>query len=97
MLRPTVCGPDEKNREAVLLADLYQMRSCIDVHFERTGRYPREMSDLVDIGLLRSVPTDPMTMSADTWLLERNAAGEIFDIRSGALGTGLDGTSYRDW
>ena len=98
MLRPTTaCRPDERDYEAVMLADLYQMRSCIDVHRYRTGRYPRDMEALIGFGCLRDVPMDPITKSNDTWVLQRNDEGEIMDVHSGAPGVGLDGTRYRVW
>mgnify|MGYP000399791304 CR=1 FL=1 len=35
-------------REAVIRADLYQMRSCIDQHLADKGYYPDSLQALVD-------------------------------------------------
>lgn len=50
-----------KAREAVIRADLYQMRSCIDQHLADKGVYPESLEALVDAGYLRFVPADPFT------------------------------------
>jgi general secretion pathway protein G len=54
---------------------------------------------------MRKVPEDPITKSADTWQTipaeadPNNPGAEpgIYDIKSGAQGTALDGSSYSDW
>ena len=56
-----------KAREAVLKADLYQIRSTIDQHLADKGQYPGSLQGLVDAGYLRFVPVDPITRSPDTW------------------------------
>jgi general secretion pathway protein G len=48
-------------REAVIKADLYQMRSCIDQHLADKGFYPDSLQALVDAGYLRRIPADPFT------------------------------------
>ena len=50
-----------KAREAVIRADLYQMRSCIDQHLADKGVYPESLQALVDAGYLRFIPADPFT------------------------------------
>ena len=60
---------------------------------------------LVEEKYITKVPTDPITQSADTWETvfaipdERDISLEpgIEDVRSGAPGTGMDGTAYADW
>ena len=52
-------------REAVIRADLYQMRSCIDQHLADKGYYPDTLEALVDAGYLRYIPVDPFTGTAD--------------------------------
>jgi len=52
-------------REAVIRADLYQMRSCIDQHLADKGYYPDSLEALVDAGYLRYIPIDPFTGTAD--------------------------------
>ncbi len=48
-------------REAVIRADLYQMRSCIDQHLADKGYYPESLQALVDAGYLRYLPVDPFS------------------------------------
>ena len=102
-----------KAREAVLKADLYQIRSCIDQYLGDKGEYPESLQGLVDAGYLRFVPVDPNTRSADTWVeleatptetedlepIEEDLGGTvgIIDVKSGADGVALDGTLYSDW
>ncbi|TFG39588.1 MAG: prepilin-type N-terminal cleavage/methylation domain-containing protein, partial [Candidatus Aminicenantes bacterium] len=50
-----------KAREAVIRADLYQMRSCIDQHLADKGVYPESIQALIDSGYLRFLPADPFT------------------------------------
>jgi general secretion pathway protein G len=50
-----------KAREAVIKADLYQIRSCIDQHLADKGVYPESLQALVDAGYLRFIPADPFT------------------------------------
>ena len=66
----TIALPAMKNapiraREAVIRADLYQMRSCIDQHLADKGYYPDSIEALVDTGYLRFLPIDPFSGSAD--------------------------------
>ena len=102
-----------KAREAVLKADLYQIRSCIDQYLGDKGQYPESLQALVDAGYLRFVPVDPITRSPDTWVelqaspsefeelepIEEDLGGfvGIIDVRSGAGGVALDGTLYSEW
>ena len=102
-----------KAREAVLKADLYQIRSCIDQYLGDKGQYPESLQALVDSGYLRFVPFDPITRSPDTWIELQATAGEvdelepidedlggfvgIIDVQSGAGGVALDGSLYSDW
>lgn len=102
-----------KAREAVLRADLYEIRSCIDQHLADKGYYPDSLQGLVDAGYLRFLPVDPITKSADTWIeheakpedvteLEPMDEGfgsgrQISDVSSGADGVALDGTLYSEW
>ena len=114
----TVALPAMKNapiraREAVLKADLYQMRSTIDQFLADKGHYPESLQTLVDSGYLRFIPVDPITRSAETWdelsaepsdieelePIEEDLGGMtgIIDVKSGADGVSLDGSLYSDW
>jgi general secretion pathway protein G len=114
----TVALPAMKNapvraREAVLKADLYQMRSTIDQFLADKGHYPESLQALVDAGYLRFVPVDPITRSSDTWVELSASASDveelepidedlggmtgIIDVKSGAEGVSLEGSLYSDW
>jgi len=55
-------------REAVLSDIIYTFRKAIDEYYADTGKYPDALSDLVDKGYLRGLPTDPFTKKNDTWV-----------------------------
>jgi general secretion pathway protein G len=93
------------SKEAVLRTDLFRMRDAIDQYFADKGKYPSALDSLVSEGYLRKLPEDPITKSADTWTTvpaepdPNNPSAEpgVYDVKSGAQGTGLDGTNYTDW
>ena len=91
-------------REAVLKEDLFRLRDAIDQYYADKNRYPSQLQDLTTDGYLRQIPADPMTESVATWQTipaEPEPGGEldpgIYDVKSGAEGTSLDGTAYADW
>ncbi len=92
-------------REGVLKTDLFNMRDAIDQYYAEKGKYPSALDSLVSDGYMRKVPEDPITKSSDGWVTvpaepdPNNPSGEpgIYDVKSGAQGTGLDGTNYTDW
>jgi general secretion pathway protein G len=89
-------------REATLKENLFVLRDVLDQFFADNGKYPSALSELVDKRYLRRVPKDPITGSAETWVLIAATDGQgqeagIFDVRSGSEGTGLDGTPYAEW
>ena len=92
-------------KEAALKSDLFHMRDAIDQYFADKGKYPESLDALVTDNYLRKVPADPVTGTADTWQTvpaepdPSNPSAEpgIYNVKSGAPGTGLDGTSYSDW
>ena len=94
-----------KAKEAVLHQDLYTMRTLINQYFADKGKYPSDITSLVEDHYLQSVPKDPFTNSAETWVTEQAQMDEsdittepgIVDVRSGAEGTSLDGQSYSDF
>jgi general secretion pathway protein G len=94
-----------KAKEAVLKENLFVMRTQINLYFADKGHYPYDLRTLVDDKYLRAIPQDPFTQSADTWITEFADIDDadistepgIADVRSGAEGVALDGTSYADW
>ena len=94
-----------KAQEATLRTDLFHMRDAIDQYYADKGKYPASLDALVTDNYLRKIPEDPITRSADTWQTvpaepdPSNPTAEpgIYNIKSGAQGTGLDGTNYSDY
>ena len=93
-----------RSREAVLKEDLFRMRDAIDQYYADRDGYPAELQSLVSEGYLRGIPEDPFTRSTTTWQLVmaeydpvNPLAQGIFDVRSGAVDLGIDGTAYVDW
>ena len=90
----------ESARETILKQDLAVMRDAIDKYHGDRGRYPDSLDELTGARYLRSLPVDPITERADTWKIiapPDDAAGAMYDIRSGAPGAALDGSNYADW
>jgi general secretion pathway protein G len=94
-----------RTQESVLKTDLFRVRDAIDQYYADKGKYPASLDALVSDGYLRKIPEDPVTKSTDTWQTvpaeadPNNPSSEpgIYDIKSGAQGTALDGTNYSDW
>ena len=92
-------------REAVLKENLYAMRDVIDQYFTDKGKYPESLDTLVEEGYMRRIPVDPITNSSESWQIvhaeaseeEPDATSGIYDVKSGADGTALDGSHYSDW
>jgi general secretion pathway protein G len=92
-------------QESVLRTDLFRMRDAIDQYYADKNKYPSSLDTLVSDGYMRKIPEDPITQSADTWQTvpaepdPSNPSAEpgVYDVKSGAQGTALDGTSYSDW
>ena len=94
-----------KAKEAVLQQDLYTMRTLINQYFADKGKYPSDITSLVEDHYLQAIPKDPFTDSAETWVTEQAEPDEsdittepgIANVRSGADGTSLDGRSYSEF
>ena len=94
-----------KAQEATLKTDLFHMRDAIDQYFADKGKYPASLDALVTDNYLRKIPEDPVTHSTESWQTvpaepdPSNPSAEpgIYDVKSGAQGTALDGTNYTDW
>jgi general secretion pathway protein G len=95
----------QRSKEAVLKSDLFRMRDAIDQYYADKNKYPASLDALVSEKYLRTVPVDPMTNSSETWqttMAEPQPGSSfsdtgIFDVKSGAEDTALDGTRYADW
>ena len=92
-------------KEAALRSDLFVMREAIDQYYADKGKYPDSLQTLVSENYLRAIPKDPITDSADTWQTEEaepqpgsnTAEPGIYEVKSGASGTALDGSRFADW
>jgi general secretion pathway protein G len=92
-------------KEATLKEDLFRLRDAIDQYGADKGHEPSDLSALVTDGYLRRIPEDPFTKSADSWQTVMGDADPsnpaavpgVHDVKSGAEGTGLEGTPYSDW
>ena len=92
-------------KEAVLKANLFEIRSQINIYFADKGRYPGDLQALVDDSYLSKLPIDPITQAVDTWIEEYALISDadistepgIANVRSGADGVGQDGSAYADW
>lgn len=87
----------DRTRETVLRSDLATMRDAVDKFFSDTGRYPESLQELVTRKYIRKLPADPITESAETWVVVGPAdpkLGGVYDVRSGATGTTRDGKPF---
>jgi general secretion pathway protein G len=87
-------------RETVLRQDLAILREAIDKHFADLDQYPDTLGALVEKRYVRSVPVDPYTKLAETWILvpsEDPEHGGIRDVRSGAADEVADGKPVSTW
>ena len=97
---PHYTGRLLRAEEAVLRENLLLLRDALDKHYSDAGRYPQTLNELVVKRYLRSIPRDPFTQSARTWIGVAQPGAEangIFDVRSGSPGTGSDGQPYARW
>ena len=93
----------DRARETSLRTSLATLRDAVDKFSGDLDRYPASLDELVQRHYVREIPVDPMTGRRDTWIVVAPAADSkvaddatdaIFDIRSGAKGTGQDGQPY---
>ncbi len=91
----------DRARERVLMQNLNLMRDAIDKFHADTGAYPASLAELASRRYVRKIPPDPVTGSDATWVVVGPpvAAGDggVYDVRSGAPGNALDGSSYGAW
>ena len=92
-------------KEAVLKENLFRLRDAIDQFYADKNKYPASLDELVTEKYIRLVPPDPFTQSAESWQtvmsepdpLNPTAQPGVYDVKSGAEGSALDGTKYSDW
>jgi general secretion pathway protein G len=102
---PSYISAIKHAREAVLQEDLHTLRAAIDSYTMDKQKAPQSLDDLLQDGYLKSIPKDPMTDSATTWVtdtsdsmhsLDQTDPG-IDDVHSGSDQTGSDGQPYNTW
>ena len=77
----------ERTKEATLKQDLAIMRDAIDKFHGDRGRYPDSLEELVTLRYMRKILPPP----------DSETKGSVYDVKSGADGTGLDGKPFADW
>lgn len=90
----------DRAKEAVLKENLYQVRDAIGKYYADKGKYPESLEALTADKYLRKLPIDPITESSTTWLIvapENIQKGSVYDIKSGAQGKALDGSTFSEW
>lgn len=89
----------DSSKETVLAENLRITRDAIDKFYGDTGRYPDTLDELVEKRYLRAVPYDPVAESATAWIIDppqEGFAGNVYDLHSGAEGSGRDGRPFSE-
>ena len=101
--QPSLKSSITRAREAVLRENLFQMREALDQYYADNGKYPSQLSDLINQtektkGYLRIIPKDPFTGDAN-WITVAldSEDGGIFDVHSASPLVAIDGTAYNAW
>jgi len=90
-------------KEAVLRDDLFQIRDALDQYYADNGKFPSQLTDLVNLSersksYLRSIPKDPFTGAADWITIALDGEdGGVFDVHSASPLVATDGTAYNTW
>jgi len=97
---PRYFGSLSRSKETALQQTLAVVRDSIDKFYADQGKYPDDLATLVSRRYLRSLPLDPVTGSAATWIVvppDDPEKGGVYDIQSGADGAGHNGKPFREW
>ena len=82
-----------------LKTNLRALRDSIDRYEEDKGEYPDSLQQLVESRYMKSIPVDPITDSAQTWMIVEETIDDksgVVDIRSGAKGATSLGVVYAE-
>ncbi|GAB3094126.1 hypothetical protein GCM10027159_10650 [Lysobacter terrae] len=96
---PRYQGSVQNAKLTALTSSLRVMREGIDHFYEDKGRLPESLQELVEAKYIKNVPVDPLTDSAQTWMLKGDPEGKlegVADIASGARGLTPQGVAYSD-
>lgn len=97
---PRYFGSLQKSKETALRQTLAVTRDALDKYYGDNGKYPDSLDTLVAKRYLRGLPLDPITESSSSWTTvapDDPEKGSVFNIHSGAEGTGRDGKPFREW
>lgn len=97
---PRYFGSLSRSRETALQQTLTIVRDSIDKFYSDNGKYPDDLATLVTRRYLRSLPMDPVTGSDATWVVippDDPDKGGVYNIQSGAEGSGRNGKPFREW
>lgn len=100
LVAPRYIRQADRAKEAVLRENLSGLRVALDQYYGDKGRYPEKLELLVQERYLRKLPIDPVTGKQTTWQLvtvEEDGHKGIYNVKSGALGSGMDNTAYNTW
>jgi general secretion pathway protein G len=100
------CANQKRARnEAILKENLYHIRTAIDQYTQDNSTAPAHLADLVTAHYLKTIPKDPFTNSATTWVevqeevlssIDRTHPG-LSDVHSGSALVSSEGGRYSDW
>lgn len=102
---PSYISAVKHAREAVLKEDLHTLRAAIDSYTMDKQKAPQSLDDVLQDGYLKSIPEDPMTKSATTWVTDTSDSMHSLDqtdpgidnVHSGSDEAGSDGQPYNTW
>lgn len=100
LVAPKYFNQIEASKEVVLLDNLHSTRDIINKFYSDLGRYPESLDELVEKNYLRSLPYDPIADSKNSWQIiavPTGYKGNVFDLKSGAVGVSRKGESYGQW
>ncbi len=89
-------------KEATLKENLFVLRDVLDQFYADNGKYPANLTELVEKRYLRRIPKDPITGSTE-WVAvpavdDKGQEAGIFDVKSASEAVSpVDGTRYSDW
>jgi general secretion pathway protein G len=90
----------EHARETVLRQDLTLLREALDKYYADLNEYPDTLEKIATRRYLRSVPVDPFTRVAESWVPQLSEDPDhpgIVDVHSGAADLAADGTAVATW
>lgn len=100
LVAPRYFNQLEASKEVILKDNLHSAREVIDKFYGDLGRYPDSLDELVEKKYLRRLPFDPITEADDTWLIinvPNGYKGNVYDLKSGAVGKSRLGQDYAEW